>query len=227
MSNLISLQTIIAPYLNDSIESTLSFGVAEFEQENSSEISSTVIFSTNYNLGRFIDFDAQFISDVIDQQITPYLTETVDNIGTVGSRSIKSTAVVPNPNVLFDINPVSIESTLTFGPRELDFAFDLESLNVNTSIGVANVFVSVGPVSIQSTEQFGVPTSPRVVHRSLIFKDDNISKLGIDDDVEIASGIVLRGSTQVLTGNTVPGSAAGYMLVTISGVDYKMPFFNL
>jgi hypothetical protein len=143
--------------------------------------------------------------------------------------SIASASVVPNAEVLFLIDVPSISSTVTFGPpTDLDQAFDLQSLSITTNVpNDANVFVSIGTQTITSTITFGDFDQPRPVHRSLIFKNDNITKLGGADDVEIASGVVIQASSAKLTGNTVPGSAAGFVKVTIDGVDYKMPFFNL
>lgn len=142
--------------------------------------------------------------------------------------SIASTLSIGVPQFTTILFVPSINSTITFGGAEdLDFAFNLPSIESNVAFGSAFVFVSIGPASIINVNAFGLPSIPRVVHRSLIFKDDNISKLGGDDDVEIASGIVVHSGSQTFTGNTLPEATAGYVLVTINGVDYKMPFFNL
>lgn len=224
----IDLNTIISPFLSNSIQSTLSFGIADFISENDRSINTSVLFSNDISLNRFIDFDIQFIEDIITQQVTPYLPELILNIGTAASRSILSTAIVSSLNVVPVIAPATIPSTLVVNTdKELNIAFDAPSIGVSTQIGLQEVFVSIGATSTVLTTSFGLPSIPRVVHRSLIFKDDNISKLGNDDDVEIASGIVIHSGTQTFTGNTLPEATAGYVLVTINGVDYKMPFFNL
>ena len=164
--------------------------------------------------------------------------------------SIEPTAAVAIPQLNTTIDPTGIATTLQFGDvnqLEVFFDFTLDSVDptvqfgqatlnrflITTSIqpavgfGTANVFYSSTPESIAPTVQFGPPSINRPVHRSLIFKEDKITKLGADDDVEIASGVIIRTGTAALTGNTVPGVAAGYITVVINGTDYVMPFFNL
>lgn len=195
----ITLGTQIDRFTGNTVNTQLSKTIDEFDQETGFSIFSSLVFGG--------DEELSFIFDL---------------------PSLPSTLNFETPQVVAIISAPTIASTLTFGGTEdLDFAFNLPSIDSTTSFGTTFVFVSIGPASTVLTNTFGLPSIPRVVHRSLIFKDDNISKLGNDDDVEIASGIVIHSGTQTFTGNTLPEATAGYVLVTINGVDYKMPFFNL
>lgn len=195
----ITLGTQIDRFTGEVINTQTSKTVRQFQEETGFSIISTLTFGGEEELDFAFDL--------------PSITSTI-SIG------------VPQFTTILFVQPIT--STLTFGGTEdLDFAFNLPSVESNLMFGDSFVFVSIGPVSTVLTNSFGLPSIPRVVHRSLIFKDDNISKLGADDDVEIASGIVIHSGTQTFTGNTLPNSTAGFVLVTINGVDYKMPFFNL
>jgi len=195
----ITLGTQIDRFTGEVIDTQTSKTVQQFQEETGFSIISTLAFGGEEELNFAFDL--------------PSITSTLS----IGVPQFTSILFIP-----------SITSTLVFGGTEdLDFAFNLPSIESNLTFDDTFVFVSIGPVSTLSTALFGLPSIPRVVHRSLIFKDDNISKLGGDDDVEIASGIVIHSGTQTFTGNTLPESTAGYILVTINGVDFKMPFFNL
>lgn len=207
-------------------------------------IAATTQFSTDYNW-TFLIGQLQLITiEPTTQFGSPQLNVSFD------LNSIDPTVAIATPSLITTIDPAAIASTLRFGDvnqLEVFFDFTLESVEptvqfgepqlnrflITTSIestaglGTANVFYSSTPDSIASTVQFGPPSINRPVHRSLIFKDDKITKLGTDDDVEIASGIIIRTGTATLSGNTVPGVAAGYVTVVINGTDYIMPFFNL
>lgn len=207
-------------------------------------IAPTAQFGTDYNW-TFLIGQLQLITiEPTTQFGQPQLDVSID------LDSIDPTVLVATPSILTTIDPVAIGSTLQFGnvnQLEVFFDFTLESVDPTvqfgdaklnrflitssiqptTSFGTANVFYSSTPDSIAPTVQFGPPSINRPVHRSLIFKDDQITKLGGDDDVEIASGVIIRTGTAALTGNTVPGVAAGYITVVINGTDYVMPFFNL
>jgi hypothetical protein len=207
-------------------------------------IAPTAQFGTDYNW-TFLIGQLQLITiEPTTQFGEPQLNVSFD------LESIDPTVLVATPSFLTTIDPTAIAPTVRFGDvnqLEVFFDFTLDSVEptvqfgepqlnrflITTSIestagfGTANVFYSSTPDSIASTVQFGPPSINRPVHRSLIFKDDKITKLGGDDDVEIASGVIIRTGTAALTGNTVPGVAAGYITVVINGTDYVMPFFNL
>ena len=207
-------------------------------------IAPTAQFSTDYNwtflIGQLqlitIEPTTQFGSPRLNvafdlNSIDPTVAvATPSLLATIDPGSIGSTVQFGNVNqleVFFDFTLESVEPTVQFGDAKLNRFLITTPIDPTTNFGNANVFYSSTPDSIASTVQFGPPSINRPVHRSLIFKDDKITKLGTDDDVEIASGIIIRTGTAALNGNTVPGVAAGYVTVVINGTDYVMPFFNL
>jgi len=203
--------------------------ISSFVAERGGSIGTSLVFSTDKNLERFITFELQDISDTSNEIIQGFADDVIGET-TFFFPDFQETVVSANAEVLPVIGFQSIESTLTFGDEE-QFKLSLfildQGVESTVVFGTANVFISTGPESIQSTIAFGLPFKQNPVHRSLIYKNDNITKLGREDDVEIASGIVIQTSTAKLTGNTVPGSTAGYVKVTIDGVDFAMPFFNI
>jgi hypothetical protein len=89
----------------------------------------------------------------------------------------------------------------------------------------------VAPLGIASTNNFGTATFIDNIHRLLVFKNDNISKVGENDAVVIAGGIRINPSSVLsetaTSGNaTLPSNPAGFMSVNINGRDYLMPYYN-
>jgi len=203
--------------------------IASYNENNSNSIVPSIIFSTNVNLDRNITFVNEFISNLSEDQILEFSDNVIGDIS-FNYPNFVNVVFSTDHKVLPVISPVSIASTLQFGIEEnikLNLFIVDQGVAPALTFGTANVFVSTGPESIQSTLSFGLPFKQNPVHRSLIYKNDNITKLGREDDVEVASGIVIQTSTAKLTGNTVPGAAAGYIKVTIDGTDYSMPFFEI
>ena len=222
--------TVISSVADTRIEDfQVGFGIKSTES-----FSNDSVFGFIYDSGT-IASDISFGENQLNQTIDKDSIESTLQFGdSVLSRllsleSIVSTESFENDhkilnNIVFD---AGLSPTTTFGISTLELKLILNSIESETAIGVANVFVSIGPEQILSTEAFGQPSFNNPVHRSLIFKDDKITKLGTNDDVEIASGVVVRTSTAQLSGSSVPGSAAGYITVTINGTDFALPFFNL
>ena len=223
---------IDAPILAFSNTEISEFGdtiITNFEADNSGTIATSIVFSTDQSLDRFITFIAPTIEGASSEIISEYADQTIGD-AVFYFPDFQETIVSNDAQVLPVIGIQSIESTLTFGDEEqfkLNLSIVDQGVASTVTFGTANVFISIGATSTQSTVSFGLPVRKNPVHRSLIYKNDNITKLGTEDDVEIASGIVVQTSTAKLSGNTTPGTAAGFIIVTIDGTDYKMPFFNL
>lgn len=132
---------------------------------------------------------------------------------------------------------ISVESGLDIGTLQIDRAFTVDTFFTQTQQFGEDVLVlyigadGTNLVSVSSTTSFGTPVFSDFIHRSLIFKNDNITKVGVNDAVEIAGGIVINSSGKITTSATsgdysVPSTAAGFILVTIDGINYKMPYYN-
>jgi len=162
MDQVIVLDVALSEFANTLLSAQQDTSIIQFIDTNDRAIDSTVEISNTHNV---------FIADPLP--------------------SITSTLVIPNPNVIFNINPLSIATTVNFG--------------------VAGFIDNI--------------------HRLLVFKNDNISKVGENDAVVIAGGIRINPSSTVsetaTSGSaTLPNSPVGFISVTIGGTDYLMPYYN-
>ena len=128
----------------------------------------------------------------------------------------------------------SIQSTLVFGNSKLNQNIDdvpFPSIDSTLVVPIPNVLKVIGPLSIAPTANFGTSSFIDNIHRILIFKDDNISKIGENDAAVIAGGIRINPASVVSevasAGNAqLPEAPVGFLSVNISGVDYKIPYYN-
>lgn len=191
-------------YPNETV-SALQFGQTQLNQFLYAEsIESTVAFGDS--LPKFI--------------VYPESTTTENAFGT-GRLSYVIFANAVNPSTLFgnarlnqeidDVPFPSIESTLV--------------------IPAPNVLKVIGPLSVAPTANFGTSSFIDNIHRILIFKDDNISKIGENDAAVIAGGIRINPASVVsqtaAAGEAeLPAAPVGFLSVNINGVDYKIPYYN-
>lgn len=160
---------------------------------------------------------------------------TIQFVATISPESIASTATVSNIESLsFIVRLDSLPITTTFGWDEpllnMQIA-DVQSVESTEVIPQHRVIPIVRPLSLASTANFGLPTFTDNIHRLLLFKDDNITKVGEGDAVVIAGGIRIN-SSQAKTNFADPGEAilpnnpVGFLSVNIDGNDYKIPYYN-
>lgn len=207
--SVVSNPSVIQTILLQSIESTIQFGNID-----------SISFS----------FNAPSIASELafgDSRLVLYLQPT----------SIASTSVVSNIDKLsFIINLSSLDVSTTFGWD--DPLLNMEITNVPLPAIESTVVIPqhavrsvLRPLSINTTVNFGVPTFTDSIHRLLIFKDDNITKVGNTDAVVIAGGIRMNPSiaktTTAEAGSAVlPSNPVGFISVNIDGNDYKVPYYN-
>jgi hypothetical protein len=129
----------------------------------------------------------------------------------------------------------SVESTVEFGEfTQLNMEIDnvpFPSIESTVIISTPNVLKVIGPLSIASTESIGVSSFVDNIHRLLVFKDDNISKIGENDAAVISGGIRLNpastaSNTATSGSSSLPEAPVGFLSVNIGGVDYKIPYYN-
>ena len=130
-------------------------------------------------------------------------------------------------------NPV--ESTIRFGNfTQLNMEITnvpFPSIESTLIIPQPNVIKVIGPLSIASTENLGIASFVDNIHRILVFKDDNISKIGENDAAVIAGGIRMNPATTASNTassgeSSLPESPVGFLSVNVGGVDYKIPYYN-
>lgn len=225
---------------NTQIQTVADEQIGDFEFDGG--IASTAVVSLDTVAGLTLTTDSVTSTENFEQpQVNQNLNaDAIDSTANFGisqlDRDLIANSIEPttqfSENVFFDyligqLNLLTIEPTTTFGEPSLNSFIVPIAIESTEIVPNLTAFVSIGPDSIPSGLNFGQPTFNNPVHRSLIFKDDKITKLGTNDDVEVASGVVIKTSTAQLTGSSVPGSAAGYITVTINGTDFAMPFFNI
>lgn len=129
----------------------------------------------------------------------------------------------------------AVESTVQFGGfTQLNMEIDpvpLPAIESNVVIPQPNVLKVIGPLSINTTESIGTASFIDNIHRILIFKDDNISKIGENDATVIAGGIRMNPASTISSTATpgqaeLPEAPVGFVSVNIGGVDYKIPYYN-
>lgn len=148
--------------------------------------------------------------------------------------SIQNAEAFGTHKLISKIIPDAIESTLEFGNLKTVMQITnvpLPGIESTVEIPNPNVVKVIGPLSINSTESFGINNIIDNIHRLLVYKDDNLSKVGENDAVVIAGGIRMNPSSTVA--NTaasgeaeLPQAPVGFISININGTDYKVPYYN-
>jgi hypothetical protein len=110
---------------------------------------------------------------------------------------------------------------------------DVPFPSITSTVVIPNPTIKLylNPLSIATTVNFGTAGFIDNIHRLLVFKDDNISKVGENDAVVIAGGIRVNPSSAIsgtaTSGSaTLPNNPVGFISVNIGGTDYLMPYYN-
>jgi hypothetical protein len=159
----------------------------------------------------------------LHQLNTKIYVDTLDSSSTIGSHSII-------PIVSFS----SISPTIEFGDFKINMQIrDVPFPSIESTLVIPDPAMRrpIAPLGISSTNNFGTATFIDNIHRLLVFKNDNISKVGENDAVVIAGGIRINPSSVLsetaTSGNaTLPSNPVGFMSVNINGRDYLMPYYN-
>jgi hypothetical protein len=198
--------------LGDKIEALSIYPI----QNYASTTISDVIASLDYSIASSLVFGLEEVEFLI------YL----DSIGTgveFGSASISR-----------NLTTNSIDSTLEFGTLQLNMEIEdvpFPSIASTLVIPHPSIIPIIGPLSIATTANFGTSNFIDNIHRVLVFKDGNISKMGDNDAGVIAGGIRLNPASTVgsdaSSGSAVlPSNPVGFLSVNINGSDYKIPYYN-
>lgn len=120
-------------------------------------------------------------------------------------------------------------SSISFGDfTQLNMEIeDVPFPSIESTVEIPNPTIKlfVGPLSIAPTVNFGTSNFIDNIHRLLVFKDDNISKVGTNDAVVIAGGIRLNPSSTIHEATELPATPVGFLSVNINGTDYKIPYY--
>ena len=219
-----SPKTIFIAY-PDAIDSTLVFGTT---------LLGSVIYATSVESTVSFGDNALKLSIAVNSTVSQESFGTAQLNSTIFINSVESVAEVSQPNIRASIRPVSITSSEAFGNLQINMQIeDVPFPSIESTLVVSNPSVRfvIGPLGIAPTNNFGTATFIDNIHRLLVFKDDNISKVGENDAVVIAGGIRINPSSAVsetaTSGSaTLPNNPVGFMSVNIGGKDYLMPYYN-
>jgi len=211
----------------NSIESASSVGDLSVIQTISVEsIESTVAFGDDKQVSMQIVY-TEAIDSTIDFDDAKLNFKIFAN-------SVNPSALFGESSLSTKIFAESVNPSELFGDLQINMAIDdvpFPSIESTAIVPTPNVLKVIGPLGIASTANFGVASFIDNIHRVLIFKDDNISKVGENDATVIAGGIRINPASvvsEIATAGeaTLPDKPVGFLSVNISGVDYKIPYYN-
>ena len=210
----------------NSTESTLEFGSAQLNSIIYAESAeSTLSFGSVGNLNFTVNINSVNSALTIgDFSIIPLVSpESVTIQNSFGTSKLN-----------YILYPNSYESALEFGTSKINMEIDdvpFPSITSTVVIPNPSIRFNINPLSIATTVNFGTAGFIDNIHRLLVFKDDNISKIGENDATVIAGGIRVNPSSAI-SGTATPGNATlpnnpvGFISVNIGGTDYLMPYYN-
>lgn len=226
------LNSIVYP---NSITATTAFGTTQFIYNQNILLSDRIEALSIYTIQ---DYASTTISDVIatlDYSIASSLafgTEELEFI--IYPNSIGTEVEFGSALISRNIKLNSIDSTLEFGTLQLNMEIEdvpFPSITSTLVIPQPRVIPIIGPLSIATTANFGTSNFIDNIHRVLVFKDGNITKMGDNDAGVIAGGIRLNPSSTIgvdaSSGSAVlPSNPVGFLSININGSDYKIPYYN-
>ena len=210
----------------NSTESTLAFGSAQLNSIIYAESAeSTLSFGSVGNLNFTVNINSVNSALTIgDFSIIPLVSpESVTIQNSFGTSKLN-----------YILYPNSYESALEFGTSKINMEIDdvpFPSITSTVVIPNPSIRFNINPLSIATTVNFGTAGFIDNIHRLLVFKDDNISKIGENDATVVAGGIRVNPSSAI-SGTATAGSASlpnnpvGFISVNIGGTDYLMPYYN-
>lgn len=194
------------------------------------------------------DYSSTVIQDLAPTVLEYFLTSTASSITStvqfsndavinqsIAPEALSSTAIVSDTaRVAASIRANSVINVNQFG--DLFVNMEIEGVpfpSIESTVVIPNPVLKVftQPLSIASTTNFGTAVFIDNIHRMLVFKNDNISKIGPNDAAVIAGGIRLNPATTITHEATsgqdvLPSNPAGFLAVTINGQDFKIPYYN-
>ena len=219
----------------DSIDSTSALGATRFVYNQNIILDDRIEALSIYPIQNYASTTISEVIASLDYSIAPNLAFGLSNVKFI---------ITPNsiePEILFgtsllsrNIKLESIGVDVVFGNSQINMEIDdvpFPSIESTVIISQPSVRYVIGPLGIATTANFGTSNFIDNIHRLLVFKDDNISKVGDNDAVVIAGGIRVNpasavSETATAGSATLPNNPVGFISVNISGKDYLMPYYN-
>ena len=233
LDNAIDPTVVVAePQLNfilypNALVSTEAFGTSQLDQFITLQsIQSTIAFGDT-------EPQLNIVADEIESELVFGISSV--NFKLFAESTTTQNAFETDHQLNFIAFPNALESTLAFGNfTQLNMEITnvpFPSIESTLIIPQPNVLKVIGPLGIGSTESVGVSSFVDNIHRLLVFKDDNISKIGENDAAVISGGIRLNpastaSNTATSGSSSLPEAPVGFLSINIGGVDYKVPYYN-
>ena len=209
----------------DSTESTLAFGSSQLN---------TIIYAES------VESTLTFGSENLNFIVTVNSVNSALSFGTlsvvplIAPQSVTTQNSFGTPQLNYILYSNSYESAIAFGTPQINMEIeDVPFPSITSTVVIPNPSVKfiIKPLSIATTVNFGTAGFIDNIHRLLVFKDDNISKMGDNDAGVIAGRIRVNPASTVgvdaTSGNAVlPSNPVGFLSVNINGSDFKIPYYN-
>ncbi len=218
---------LISQIVPNSIDSSVVF--------DSPTLNQTIFVESTESTVAFGDTLPKLNIVVLDEIESELVFGSSKLIHVVNPTEIESDVVISSDGKLnYKIYSDSILSEVIFGNSKTIMELeDVPFPSIESQVVIPNptIKVYVSPLSLNSTVNFGTLSFIDNIHRLLVFKDDNISKVGPNDATIIAGGIRLNPSSTVSeiasSGEAdLPSNPVGFLSINIDGIDYKMPYYN-
>ena len=219
----------------NTITATAAFGTAQFIYNQNVLLGDKIEALSIYPIQNYASTTISEVIASLDYSIASSLAFSTNEVEfLVYPNSIDSTVEFGSALISRNLTTNSIDSTVEFGTLQLNMEIEdvpFPSIASTLVIPQPRVIPIIGPLSIATTANFGTAQFIDNIHRLLVFKDGNITKMGDNDAGVIAGGIRINpGSTvgaNASSGNSdLPSNPVGFLSVNINGSDFKIPYYN-
>ena len=226
------LNSIVYP---NSITATTAFGTTQFIYNQNILLADRIEALSIYPIQNYASTTISEVIASLDYSIASSLAFSTNEVEfLVYPNSIDSTVEFGSALISRNLTTNSIDSTVEFGTLQLNMEIEdvpFPSIASTLVIPQPRVIPIIAPLSIATTANFGTAQFIDNIHRLLVFKDGNITKMGDNDAGVIAGGIRINpGSTvgaNASSGNSdLPSNPVGFLSVNINGSDFKIPYYN-
>ena len=233
--NLFGLAQVNSIIYANTITATAAFGTAQFIYNQNILLGDKIEALSIYPIQNYASTTISDVSASLDYSIASSLAFSTNELEfTIYPNSIGTGVEFGSAFISRNLTTNSIDSTVEFGTLQLNMEIEdvpFPSIASTLVIPQPRVIPIIGPLSIATTANFGTAQFIDNIHRLLVFKDGNITKMGDNDAGVIAGGIRINpGSTvgaNASSGNSdLPSNPVGFLSVNINGSDFKIPYYN-
>jgi hypothetical protein len=233
--NLFGLAQVNSIIYANTITATTAFGTAQFIYNQNILLGDKIEALSIYPIQNYASTTISEVIASLDYSIASSLAFSTSEVEfTVYPNSIGTGVEFGSAFISRNLRTNSIDSTVEFGTLQLNMEIEnvpFPSIASTLVIPQPSVKYTIGPLSIATTANFGTAQFIDNIHRVLVFKDGNISKMG-DNDAGVIAGQI-RVNPASTASNTasfgsadLPSNPQGFLSVNIAGKDYKIPYYN-